>query len=63
MANKKLNIKKAIKRPGELTKKAKAAGMTLYQYATKHAKDKGVTGYQARFYLNTLRPLNKKKKS
>jgi hypothetical protein len=57
-----LNIKKAIKRPGDLTRKAKAAGLTLVQYATKHAKDKGTTGYQARFYLNTLRPINKKKK-
>ena len=56
---KRLNIKKAIKRPGALTRKAKAAGMSLYEYASKHRKDKGLTGQQARFYF-TLRKINSK---
>lgn len=58
---KKLSIKKAIKRPGALTKKAKSAGLTLTQYANKHKKDKGLTGQQSRFYL-TLRDIAKKRK-
>lgn len=57
-----LDIKKAIKRPGALTRKAKAAGMSVYEYAQKHKHDKGLTGYQARFYLFTLRKLAKKRK-
>ena len=58
---KKLNIKKAIKRPGALTRKAKASGMTPMQFARAHKGDKGLTGQQARFAL-TLNKLRKKKK-
>lgn len=60
--DKKLNIKTAIKRPGALSKKAASAGMTVLAFAKKHAKDGNtLTGRQSRFYLNTLRPINKTK--
>ena len=55
-------IKKAIKRPGALTAKAKAAGMSIDEFAEKHKHDKGVTGDESRFYLNVLEPAAKKKK-
>lgn len=65
---KELDIKKAIKRPGAFTAKAKRAGLTPTQYANKVLK-KGsrasdLTKQQARFY-KTLRKIaanNKKKK-
>jgi len=47
-------IQGAIKRPGALTAKAKAAGMTIDAFARAHAKDTGVTGDESRFYLNVL---------
>lgn len=60
--DKKLDIKKAIKRPGALSKKAKEANMTLLAYSKKHVNDGNtITGRQSRFYLNTLRPLHKRK--
>lgn len=63
MKKKKLNIQKAIQRPGDLTRKAKAAGESLLTFAKKHAKDGNTTtGRQARFYLYTLRPINKRNK-
>lgn len=46
-----LNIKKAIKRPGALTKKAKAAGKSVSSFASAHKHDSGLTGQQARFAL------------
>lgn len=49
----------AIKRPGALTAKAKAAGMSVYQYAVAHQHDKGVTGDECRFYLQVLRKTAK----
>lgn len=60
MAKKKLDIKKAIKRPGALTKKAQAAGMSPMAYARKMKKAKGLTGQQARFAL-VLNKMRKKK--
>lgn len=45
----------AIKRPGALTQKAKAAGMSVDAFARAHQHDTGVTGDEARFYLNVLR--------
>jgi hypothetical protein len=53
----------AVKRPGALTRKAKAAGMSTQAFASKHAKDKGVTGQQARLAktFNKFRPKGKKK--
>jgi hypothetical protein len=45
-------IQGAIKRPGALTKKAKASGMTPMAYARAHKHSKGLTGQQARAALN-----------
>ena len=42
---------KPVKRPGALTKKAKAAHMGVQAYARKHKNDKGLTGKQSRFAL------------
>lgn len=53
-------IKGAIKNPGALTKKAKAAGMSPMQFANKHAGDSGTTGKQSRL-AKTLAGFNKKK--
>lgn len=58
----KLNIKKAIKRPGALTRKAQAAGMSVQAFARKHKNDKGLTGKQARFALTLKKISNKNKK-
>ena len=52
-------IKKAIKRPGALRKKAKAAGMSTMAYARSKRKAKGRTGRQARLAL-TLRKLRRR---
>ena len=62
MPKKKLDISEAISRPGQLTRRAKAAGMTVNQFAEKHKKDKGLVGRQSRFYLNTLKPIHKRRK-
>ncbi len=53
-------IQKAIKRPGALTAKAKAAGMSVSEYAAKNAHASGVTGDEARFYNNVLAKVNRK---
>lgn len=58
---KKLDIKKAVRRPGALTRKSKAAGMSLSEFASKHKNDKGLTGQQSRFYF-TLKKIGKKSK-
>lgn len=60
MKKKKKPIK--IKRPGALTRKAKAAGMTVNAFARKNKNTKGLTGVQARLYLNVFKPANKKRK-
>jgi hypothetical protein len=52
-------IQDAIKRPGALTRKAKAAGQSVAAFARAHAHDSGLTGQQARFYLNVLRKVNR----
>jgi hypothetical protein len=52
-------IKAAIKHPGALTKKAKAAGQSPMAFARAHKADKGQTGRQARFAI-TLSHLGKK---
>jgi len=51
-------IAKAIKHPGALTRKAKAAGETPMEYARQHQHDSGTAGKQARLAL-TLRKLHK----
>jgi hypothetical protein len=53
-------IQQAIKRPGALTKKAKAAGMSPMAYARKMKNAPGRTGKQARLAL-TLAKLRRKK--
>jgi len=52
-------IQKAIKHPGALTRKAKAAGMSTMAYARRMKRAKGTTGKQARLAL-TLVKLRKK---
>ncbi len=54
-------IQDAIKRPGALTRKAKAAGQSVAAFARAHAHDSGLTGQQARFYLNVLKKVNRKR--
>jgi len=41
-----------IKRPGALTRKAKAAGESNSEYEAAHKNDKGLSGKQARFAIN-----------
>lgn len=52
-------IQKAIKRPGALTAKANAAGMSVQAFAAAHQHDPGVTGDEARFYENVLRNVGR----
>lgn len=52
-------IAKAIKHPGALTKKAKAAGETPMEFAHKHEGDKGTTGRQAKLAV-TLSHMRKR---
>ncbi len=60
MAKKKKKwIKGAIKRPGALTKKAKARGMTVSQFCAK--KHKGRTARQCAL-AKTLKKMRKKKR-
>lgn len=47
---------------GGLTKRAKAAGLTINQYAAKHKNDTGLAGKQSRLYLNVFKPASKKRK-
>lgn len=49
-------IKGAIKHPGALKRKAKAAGESTSAFAQKHKHDSGTTGRQARLAV-TLRTL------
>ena len=49
-------IKGAIKHPGALKRKAKAAGMSTGAFAQKHKHDSGTTGGQARLAV-ALRTL------
>jgi len=49
------DIARDIKRPGALTRKAKAAGMSVDEFATKHVHDGNLTGQQSRYYLSVLK--------
>jgi hypothetical protein len=49
-------IKGAVRHPGALTRKAKAAGKSPMAFAREHKGDKGTTGRQARLAL-TLRTI------
>ena len=53
-------IAKAIKRPGALTRKAKASGMSTMSYARKMRHAPGRTGRQARLAI-TLKGLSRRK--
>lgn len=55
-------IQKAIKRPGALKRKAKAAGMSTQAFAKKEKGAPGKTGQEARFDLNVLRKVGRHKK-
>jgi len=52
-----------IKRPGALTAKANAANMSISAFARAHENDSGLTGTQARLYLNVFKPANAKRKA
>ena len=52
-------IKKAIKHPGALTKKAKAAGKSTAAYAQTHKSDTGTTGKQARLAITLAKMRGK----
>ncbi len=54
-------IQKAIKHPGAETRAAKAAGMSVHEYAEKHQHDPGTAGRRARLAL-TLSKLAKRRK-
>lgn len=51
-----------VKHPGALTRKAKAAGESIDQFAKQHMNDKGATGRQARLYENVFKPASKARK-
>ena len=51
-------ISGAIKHPGALKKKAKAAGESTQEFAKAHASDKGTTGKEARL-AETLEGMHK----
>ena len=53
-------IQRAIRHPGALTRKAKAAGMSPMAFARKKVHAKGTTGKQARLAV-TLRKIAKKR--
>ena len=58
-------IKKAIKRPGAFTKKAKAAGMSVSEYAEKVTKKGSKASSRTKRQANlakTLKKMPKKKK-
>ncbi len=44
-------MEKAVRRPGALTRRARAAGMDVLEFARRHAHDPGLRGLQARFAL------------
>ena len=50
----------AVKRPGALTAKAKAAGEGVQEYAQEHKGDSGRTGKQARLAI-TFSKMRRKK--
>lgn len=56
-------IQKAIKHPGALTAKAKAAHESIPAFARSHDKGGSQTAKQSRFYLSVLRPAAKRRKA
>lgn len=63
MAKVKKFIQKAIKRPGALTKLVGGAPSKNIGKVKKIAKEKGLPGQQARFFLNVLNKVKRTKKS
>lgn len=65
MTKKRKWISKAIKRPGALTRKAKAAGMSTMAFARAKKGAKGLTGQQARLAITLRGPkvAGKKRKA
>lgn len=61
-SSRKKTIAQSIKRPGALTKKAQAAGKTIYAFAKANSKGSSLTAVQSRYYLNVLRPSVKRRK-
>jgi len=57
MAKDKLNISEAIKRPGDLTRKAKAQNMTIAEYCAQ--KNLSTLSKQQCNFWKTLRKINK----
>jgi hypothetical protein len=53
--SKKKWIQGAIKRPGALTRKAKAAGKSVHEFAEEHKRAPGLTGQQSRLALTLER--------
>jgi hypothetical protein len=53
-------IGQAVEHPGAATRKAKAEGLTVHQWAVKHRHDGGTTGRQARLAL-TFEKMRRKK--
>jgi len=53
-------ISKAISRPGALTRKAKAAGMSVQAFARKHKGSPGRLGKQSRLAL-TLKKIARRR--
>jgi hypothetical protein len=53
-------IKSAIKHPGALRAKAKAAGESTSEFANEHKHDKGKTGQQSRLAITLIRMTKKK---
>ena len=51
-----------VKRPGALTRKAKAAGESVSKFAKQHEHSPGLTGEQARFAENAKKWHHGKKK-
>lgn len=59
MASKKKFIQSAIKRPGALTAKAKAAGESVSEFARSKEHASGTTGQEARFYNHVLKKVKR----
>ena len=56
-------IQKAIKRPGAFTKKAKAAGMSVSQYATKVTKPGSKASTRTKQQANLAKTLTKMRRN
>lgn len=62
MARKKWIQKATAEHKGAATRKAKAEGLTVHEWALKHRHDKGRTGREARLAL-TLEKIGRRRKA